>query len=77
MYKKFFEQLAIFITASFSLVAALAWNSAITTLLNRYIKQPGNNIVSLFAYAIIITVIAVFVIVYLNKIVKKLDQKDK
>ena len=70
MTKKFFEQLTVFITGAFSLVAALAWNSAITDLISRYIK-PGRNTLSLFIYAVTVTVIAVFVTIYLGRIAKR------
>lgn len=71
MTQKFFEQLATFITAAFSLVAALAWNSAITDLIQRYIK-PGNNTLSLFLYAVIITLIAVLVTIQVGKISQRI-----
>ena len=76
MTKKFFEQLTTFITAAFSFVAALAWNSAITSLINHYIK-PGNNTLSLFIYAILVTFIAVIVTIYLSKISKKFSSDKK
>ncbi|MCL5794883.1 MAG: DUF5654 family protein [Patescibacteria group bacterium] len=70
MRKKFIEQLTVLITGAFSFVAALAWNSAITELIHQYIK-PGNTTVSLFSYAIIVTIIAVIVAVQLNRINEK------
>lgn len=51
-------------SAAFGVVAALAWNAAITELFNQLL--PGaSGIVGLFIYAIIVTIIAVFVMVNL------------
>src|SRR5260370_145255 len=44
-------------SAAFGVVAALAWNSAITALVKQ-IFGSGGQIVSLFIYAIIITIVA-------------------
>lgn len=73
MTQKFFEQLATFITAAFSLIAALAWNSAITDLISRYIKA-GNNTLSLFIYAVVVTFLAVFVTIQVGKIAEKIKK---
>lgn len=73
MSKEFFEKLTIFITGAFTFVAALAWNSAITGLINKYIK-PGSNILSMFIYAIIVTIIAVIVTSELTRIAKKIKK---
>jgi hypothetical protein len=57
-------------SAAFGVVAALAWNSAITALV-RQIFGTGAQIVSLFIYAIIITIIAVIVMVNLGKMAER------
>ena len=51
-------------SAAFGVVAALAWNSAITALVKQ-VFGTGAQIVSLFVYAVIITIIAVIVMVNL------------
>lgn len=51
-------------TAAFALVAALAWNNAIQEFLNRFFTS-GAGLKSKFAYAIIVTVVAVVVTVIL------------
>lgn len=71
-----FKQLIVLSTAGFGLVAALAWNSVIQDLVNNYIKPylpKGSSLVSLFLYAVIITVIAVTVTYQLTKIIEKLE----
>ena len=64
-------------TAGFGLVAALAWNNLIQEIVNAYIKQyfPANSgVISLAIYAIVITVIAVFVIYQLSRILDKFKE---
>ena len=73
------KQMVTLSTAGFGLVAALAWNSLIQEFVNSYIKKwlPGSGqIISLFLYAIIVTVLAVFVTLQLSKLVKKLEEKS-
>lgn len=56
-------------SASLGLVAALAWNEAIkATLLALHL---GDSLGSLYAYAIIATLIAVIVLVFLGKLASK------
>jgi hypothetical protein len=57
-------------SAAFGVVAALAWNSAITALVKQ-IFGSGGQIVSLFIYAIIITIVAVIVMVQLAKVAER------
>lgn len=57
-------------SAAFGVVAALAWNSAITALV-RQIFGSGAQVISLFLYAIIITVIAVIVMVNLGRVAER------
>jgi hypothetical protein len=57
-------------SAAFGVVAALAWNSAITALVKE-VFGTGGQIISLFIYAIIITIIAVIVMVNLGKIAER------
>jgi uncharacterized membrane protein YuzA (DUF378 family) len=57
-------------SAAFGVVAALAWNSAITALV-RQIFGSGAQVISLFVYAIIITIIAVIVMVNLGKVAER------
>jgi hypothetical protein len=60
-------------SAAFGVVAALAWNSAITALV-RQIFGTGAQIISLFIYAILITVIAVIVMVNLAQMAERTAQ---
>ncbi len=60
-------------SAAFGVVAALAWNSAITALV-RQIFGTGAQIISLFIYAILITIIAVIVMVNLAQMAERTAQ---
>jgi hypothetical protein len=60
-------------SAAFGVVAALAWNSAITALVKE-IFGSGAQIISLFIYAVIITIIAVIVMVNLGKVAERTAQ---
>jgi hypothetical protein len=57
-------------SAAFGVVAALAWNGAITALVKQ-IFGTGGQIVSLFVYAVLITIIAVIVMVNLGKLAER------
>ena len=64
------EKLASLMTAAFGLIAALAWNSAIQEIFKRYFG-PGNTIIALLVYAVIVTIIAVFAAIYIGRIAEK------
>jgi hypothetical protein len=62
-------------SAAFGVIAALAWNSAITELFKTYFPA-GIGIVSLFVYAIVVTIIAVIVMVNLGNAVKRVEERS-
>lgn len=71
-------QIISLITTSFGLVAALAWNEAIKEYVNEYIKPyfaKGSGVISLFIYAIIITIFSVLITIQLSKFLEKLEAK--
>jgi len=70
--KKSYELL----TAAFSFVAALAWNDAIQSLFLR-IFGPTSTIFAKFLYAILITVIIVYMGMKLAKLNKLVENKLK
>ncbi len=53
-------------SAAFGVVAALAWNEAITALVSRILGRD-DSVVGLFIYAVVITVVAVLVMVGLAR----------
>ncbi|MCL4360528.1 DUF5654 family protein [Patescibacteria group bacterium] len=72
------RQMVTLSTAGFGLVAALAWNSVIQEFVNTYIKPylpKGSGILSLFLYAVLVTILAVTVTYQLTTLVEKLGKK--
>ncbi len=59
------------LTTAFGLVAALAWNTAIEKLIAHFFTA-GNALVGLFTYAIIVTIIAVVVTIFLGRLAGKM-----
>ena len=58
-------------SAAFGVVAALAWNTAITTLFRQRFGEDA-EVFALFTYAIVVTVIGVVVIVILGRLAGRL-----
>ena len=76
LHKEIVRQMLTLATSGFGLVAALAWNSLIQEIVNNYIKiyLPGSaGLISLIVYAVIITIIAVFVTIQLSSLLDRLD----
>jgi uncharacterized membrane protein YjjP (DUF1212 family) len=59
-------------SAAFGVVAALAWNGAITAVFARYFGE-GARIGALFAYAVLVTVIGVVIIVLLGRLAARIN----
>ncbi len=54
-------------TVAFGLIAAGAWNKFISDLIAIFLK-PGNGVIAELAYAVIVTLLAVFVVRGLGKL---------
>ena len=63
-------------SAAFGVIAALAWNAAITELFRQYLPA-GAGIVSLFIYAIVVTLVAVFVMVNLANAAQRISGENQ
>lgn len=73
------RQMLTLATAGFGLVAALAWNSLIQAFVEDYIKAwlpEGGKMTSLAIYALVITIMAVFVTYQLSKVLRRLEAKE-
>ena len=66
------ESLAMIGTA-FGLVAALAWNEAVKSLINEFLPKKGQGVLPLFIYAVAVTVIAVVAIGRIMKLKEKFE----
>jgi hypothetical protein len=69
------ESIASLITVAFGLIAALAWNSAISALIKQ-ILGAGNGLTGLFTYAILITIIAVIATILIGRLIKTSTVQD-
>lgn len=68
--KQVLEKMVTLVTAAFGLVAALAWNDAIKALfIDLYGSASGT--VPLMMYALIVTIAAVFITIYLGRLAQK------
>jgi uncharacterized membrane protein required for colicin V production len=74
MVKESIKTMVTLATTAFGLIAALAWNEAITALFRKVFGE-ASGLISLFIYAIIVTVIAVFVTSRLGKLAEKVGIK--
>lgn len=73
------KQMLSLATAGFGLVAALAWNDTIKTLIEDITKRflPGTGLKWQFIYAIAVTALAVFVTYYLTRLVARFERKPE
>jgi Na+-translocating ferredoxin:NAD+ oxidoreductase RnfA subunit len=65
-HRAFIQTMIALASASLGLVAALAWNEAIKATLA--LLGLGDSLAGLYAYAIIATVIAIAVLIWLGKL---------
>ena len=71
------KQMVILSTAGFGLIAALSWNNLVQEIVESYIKPflpQGSGILSLFIYAVIITILAVIITTNLTTLAEKLEK---
>jgi len=64
-----------YIVAAFSLVAGLAWNEAVKSLIEYIIPLSPNTLLLKFVYAVFITLLLVFISVYLVRLFKAEEDK--
>lgn len=80
MSMQIIERLAALMTAALGLVAALAWNGAIQSIFKEIFGSP-DQIVAMIIYAVVVTIIAVLVIIWIAKaeerVKRKLAKKDE
>ena len=68
--RAFIQTMIALASASLGLVAALAWNEAIKATLAQL--GLGDSLAGLYAYAIVATVLAIVVLVWLGKIAARI-----
>lgn len=73
------KQMLSLTTSGFGLVAALAWNELVKETINTYIKPylpESSKIISLFLYAVIVTILALVVTLQLTKLQQTLEKSQ-
>lgn len=80
MTKEYLDKIIQLVTASFGLVAALAWNTVIQESIDR-IYPSGDDLTGKYLYAVIITLIAVLLTTSLARlhdaVIKKEEKAEK
>ncbi len=74
----FVRQVATLATSGFGLVAALAWNNVIREVVDQVIKPLVGNasgLWSLIIYAVLVTLLALVVTLYIAKLETRLEKK--
>jgi Flp pilus assembly pilin Flp len=69
------KAVAALITAAFGLVAALAWNSAIQEVF-RLAFGDQSGVWAMIGYAVIVTVVAVIMTIWIGKVAAKAEAKE-
>ena len=70
------DKMVALMTAAFGMVAALAWNSAISKLFEVWLGTTGDAVLGLLIYAIVVTIIAVAAIVMIARTYSKMKNKE-
>ncbi|MDO8487184.1 MAG: DUF5654 family protein [Candidatus Curtissbacteria bacterium] len=74
--RELLRQMITLSTSGFGLVAALAWNEAIQAIVREYVDRylpSGAGVVSKLLYALLITLLAVFITYQLSRIIADED----
>lgn len=69
------EKIAALLTVAFGLVAALAWNGAIQAIFAE-VFGTAENIPAMLAYAVIVTIIAVIVTIWIARLADKAKAEE-
>jgi TRAP-type C4-dicarboxylate transport system permease small subunit len=64
------DKIAALVTVAFGLVAALAWNGAIQAIFKHFFGT-ADSIPAMLVYAVVVTVIAVLVAIWIARAVKR------
>lgn len=65
-----------YILTAMGLVAGLAWNDAIKSTIEYFFPANKSTIWAKLSYAVIVTLVVVFIAVYLNRLINKDDEKN-
>jgi uncharacterized membrane protein len=71
------DKFAELITVALGLVAALAWNTAIQNLFTLLFGKAGSALIGQFVYAIIITLIVIFVTITVSRAAERAKRLEE
>lgn len=60
-----------YIVTALGLIAGLAWNEAIKSIITTFFPQEDATIVAKLGYAVIVTIVVVILGIYLTRLIKK------
>ncbi len=66
-----------FIITAFGLVAGLAWNEAIQSLIKSFFAVDRDSVWIKFLYAIVMTIVVVIITIYLTRLFGKSEEENK
>lgn len=70
MKAEILDKIAALLTAAFGLIAALAWNGAIRAIFEA-VFGSADNITAMLVYAVVVTIIAILVTIWIARTVKR------
>jgi len=70
------DKIVALMTAAFGFVAALAWNGAISQLMEDWLGTGEDQTMGLIIYAVIVTIVAVIAIVLISRAYGKIKIKE-
>lgn len=71
------DKIVALMTAAFGFVAALAWNGAISALMEDWLGTSGDQTIGLLIYAVIVTIVAVIAIILISRVYGKIKAKEE
>ncbi|MCX6766010.1 MAG: DUF5654 family protein [Candidatus Moranbacteria bacterium] len=71
------ERTISYILAAFGLVAGLAWNEAIKSFIEYVFPIARNTLLAKFVYAAVLTLVLVFISIYLVNIFRKEEKEEE
>ena len=72
--REFLDKSNYLLATSLGLVAALAWNEAVQSIFRTYYGNNGDTLNAKIVYAVVVTVIAVLVTLWISKVASKLKR---
>jgi len=69
------DKIVALVTAAFGLVAALAWNGAIRAIFEA-VFGSADNVVAMLIYAVVVTIIAILVTIWIARAAKRAKGKE-